>query len=188
MKRKAYILGIDPGLANFGWALVDFSNQGEKLVECGVIRTEKSDEKRNVLASDDNFRRTRDVAKPLLTLFKKYDFAAICAESMSFPRSSSAAAKMAMTWGAIAMLAVEYNLPVSQASPQEIKKTLCGRKDASKEEIEEAVKKRYPTMEGLLDEQKLANSYREHAYDAGAAIITALETSEVIRAFRSLVA
>ena len=36
----AMILGIDPGLENTGWAVI---NEG-KLVNCGVIKTKKTDE------------------------------------------------------------------------------------------------------------------------------------------------
>lgn len=61
---------------------------------------------------------------------------AICAESMSFPRFASAAAKMAMAWGGL--VTTWYAPPICQASPQEIKRALCGRADASKLDVEQA--------------------------------------------------
>ena len=186
MKNSAFLLGLDPGFANMGWSVIELASWGEKLVDAGVLRTEKSDKKRSVLASDDNLRRGREVAEALVAVMDRFHISAICAESMSFPRSASAAAKMAMCWGSIATLSFERKLPVVQASPQEIKKTLCGKKDASKEEVEAAVKLRYGDFDKYLAD--LAKSYREHAYDSAGAVITALEKSEVIRAVRGLVA
>ncbi len=186
MKSSAFLLGLDPGFANMGWAVIEIASWGEKLIETGVLRTEKSDKKRQVLASDDNLRRGREVAETLMGVLKRHHISAICAESMSFPRNAGAAAKMAMCWGVVATLSAQSNLPVVQASPQEIKKCLCGKKDASKEEVEEAVKRRYGQTDAMLAD--VAASYREHAYDAMAAVVTALERSEVIRAVRSLVA
>lgn len=185
---RAVLLGLDPGLANLGIAVVELVGGGDKLVHLDVMRTEKSAKKRDVLASDDNLRRAREVSVRLMSVFTTYKIAAICAESMSFPRSSSAAAKMAMCWGAAAMLVAQNDIPLVQASPQEIKQTVCGRKDASKEDVEAAVRARYPNAHGLFSGRAppIAPSYREHAYDAAAAIMTALVKSEAVRAIRKM--
>lgn len=186
--KSIHVLGVDPGLANFGWSIVRFEGPTETLVDMGVIRTEKSDKKKTVLASDDNFDRTREIAKEMLELCEKWHVAAICAESMSYPRSSSAAAKMAMTWGILATISQLKTIPFTQASPQAIKKFLCGKKDASKEEVEAVVLKRWPNAAQILDAKKIARTYREHAYDSAATIIGAAEHSEVIRVVRQLFA
>ena len=184
--KSVHLLGLDPGLATMGWTVIEFTPTGDKFVEAGVLRTEKSDKKRVVLASDDNLRRAREAADKLYYLFQTYQFSAICAESMSFPRSSSAAAKVAMVWGALAMLTAVHPISVVQASPQEVKKHLCGKRDASKEEVEAEVKKRYPTMEAALAD--VPKSFREHPYDAAAVLLTAMDKSELIRAIRNMAA
>jgi crossover junction endodeoxyribonuclease RuvC len=186
LKSSVFLLGVDPGLANMGWSVVELAAWGEKLIEAGVLRTEPSDKKRKVLASDDNVRRGRNMAEALISVMKRHSISAICAESMSFPRSSSASAKMALCWGSLVTLSVLQNLPIIQASPQEIKKTLCGKNNASKDDVEEAVKKRYGDIDQML--LSVAPSCREHAYDSIGATVTALENSEVIRAIRGLVA
>ena len=38
------LLGLDPGFASLGWAVVEFG-AGERLVALGVLRTEKADRK-----------------------------------------------------------------------------------------------------------------------------------------------
>ena len=70
---------------------------GEKLqpMKMGVIRTEKSSAKRQVRASEDNLDRAKEIAEEIQKLVKDYNIQLICAETMSYPRNSSAAAKMA---------------------------------------------------------------------------------------------
>jgi Holliday junction resolvasome RuvABC endonuclease subunit len=178
----SFILGLDPGLANLGWAVFELLEHSDRVVEVGVFRTEKSHVKRHMLASDDNVRRARESASKLIDILNRYTVMAICAESMSFPRSASAAAKMAMCWGSVATLSEQKNLSVIQASPQEVKKIVCGSKAASKEDVEEAVKRRYPDVESMLG--NVSASYREHAYDAVAVVMASMQLSEVIRAIR----
>lgn len=180
--RGIFVLGVDPGLANMGWSVVELHSHTEVLHECGVQRTEPSGKKRKVLASDDNLRRAREMAAELARLFDVYSISAICAESMSFPRNSSAAAKMAMCWGAVASFAHLHNLSVIQSSPQELKKVVCGSKSASKEDVGQAVRIRFADVDKLLT--LVPPGRREHAYDATAAIMAALVNSDVIRALR----
>jgi Holliday junction resolvasome RuvABC endonuclease subunit len=168
------ILGFDPGLTNFGYAVI----QGTRLIDIGVHRTDKSDAKRKVLASDDNTRRIRELAAFAWAKWHG-ERRVICAESMSFPRNSSSAAKMAMTWGVIVTLAHVTDSPLLQASPQEVKKFVCQKKDASKKEIEGAVVALYPKATTLLEEQRIAQTYREHAYDALAVAITCRNSDTV---------
>lgn len=175
------VLGVDPGLAFFGWSFVRLmSNEVESL---GVIRTEKSDAKRKVLASDDNLRRARDLAVALHGLCSTRKVVAICAESMSYPRNASTVAMIGIAWGVIAKLSADLDVPVVQESPQGVKKALCGKRDASKEEVEDAVLGLYPESGGLLG--KLPRSIHNHAFDSLAAIV-ACKDSEVLRMARSL--
>jgi Holliday junction resolvasome RuvABC endonuclease subunit len=196
----SYVLGIDPGLSALGYAVVDLS--GDRVVDLGVVRTQKSDKKRRVLASDDNLRRAREVDAALLGVLLARDgdrllpcghpfgtnFAAICVESMSFPRNASAAAKVALSWGILAGLAGRFELPIVQASPQEIKKKLCGKKDASKDDVEAALKSAYGldgsgrrgTAIGML--AGVPKSLHEHAWDALSAVAGCRDSDVILLA------
>lgn len=179
-----HVLGIDPGMASVGVAVMELLPDGLRLVEAGVIRTQKADKKRRVRAADDNIERTREIASELLRSIRTYRPVAICAESMSFPRSSSVAGKMAMCWGALAAIAEERHLPVLQATPQEIKQVLTGSKAAGKEEVQAAVLARLAPR-SCRDIESIPRSQQEHAYDAMAAVM-ACEGSEVIRMARQM--
>jgi crossover junction endodeoxyribonuclease RuvC len=178
------ILGIDPGFANVGWALVelDGGTHKETLMGMGLIETEKSSKKQKVLTSDDNYRRAREIARAVRQLKPRAQV--LCAESMSFPRNASAAAKVAMTWGVLADFCEVEDVPLLMASPKELKRAVCADASASKEQIQKALRVRFGTRpEELLKESGIPPSSQEHPYDALAAVVACLD-SEVLRLLR----
>lgn len=177
------VLGIDPGFANTGWAQLELggSTTPEKLLAMGLIETEKSSKKQKVLSSDDNYRRAREIAKALRKLPRP---TVICAESMSFPRNSSAAAKVAMTWGVIADFCEVEDIPMLMTSPKELKRAVCSDATASKEDVQKALRLRFADLPiGLLKEAGIPPSSQEHPYDALAAAVACLD-SETLRLLR----
>jgi crossover junction endodeoxyribonuclease RuvC len=182
VSEQINVLGIDPGFSSLGYAVVQIHPVRETVLEIGVIHTEKSGAKRNVLAADDNLRRARELFQALNP--KMAWVRAICAESMSFPRHAPSAAKVAMSWGVLAALAEFRGLPIVQASPQEVKKAVCGAKSASKEEVQQALQMRYGSPPGM---EEISKGDMEHAFDALAAVVCCLD-SEVVRMARKLAA
>lgn len=181
------ILGADPGLAHFGWAIVALGEQpkDDVVLDIGCFITTKSNKKRRVLASDDTFSRARALSEFMAARFA--DVRVVAAEAMSYPRQSASAAKLSMSWGALAYHAARHRLAVVQASPQEIKKAICGRKDASKEDVQNAL---LPTAGRILWSAearqaiaRLPKSVLEHPYDALAAVVTAAN-SDIVTACR----
>jgi Holliday junction resolvasome RuvABC endonuclease subunit len=157
----------------------------------GLIRTEKANKKAKTRASEDNLVRAKEISAELATLIDRHHISIICAETMSYPRNAAAAAKMAMCWGVIATLADRYNLPVTQASPQEIKKALCGKKDASKEDVQSAIYSLYPVTDSRVTNciktdilRGVPPSMREHPFDALAAVVACKESEVLLLARR----
>lgn len=186
---RMFVLGVDPGFASVGYAVVELFPSGEQVLETRVFRTAKSDAKLNTLAADDTVRRTREIAKDLEQMLERLmncegdrRLVAICAEAMSYPRNAVVAAKMAMTWGVLAANAERRNLALVQASPQQVKKAVCGTGSASKDEVATALVTRYREIPGIAE---LPRTLREHAYDALAAVVCCLG-SEVVRMARAL--
>ena len=179
-----YVIGYDPGLRNFGWATVYFDKHGEPtLTDCNVWCTTPSDTKLRVLAGEDNFRRARELYKNIDSLMRKVEPVAVCIEGMSFPQNPSAAVKLALSWGALAAACTVYHLPTVHPSPQQIKKHVCDKRNASKLEVEEAVKELDPACATVLD--RVPKGRREHAVDAYASVLTSLE-SDVIQLARKM--
>lgn len=183
------VLGIDPGFANVGWALVELDGAAAKetVVGMGLIETEKSSAKQNVLASNDNFRRAREISRALrqVTSVRPH---VLCAESMSFPRNASSAAKTAMTWGVVADFCEVEEIPLLMASPKELKRAVCADASASKEKIQEALRERFGARPvELLKAAGVPPSSQEHPYDALAAVVACLhsETLSLLRRAKS---
>lgn len=174
------LLGIDPGFSSVGWAIVEHHpDAGVRLVSLGVMRTKKATRKQNVLAAADNFRRAQEIGRELGALMLSARVDVVCAEAMSFPRSSSVAAKMAMCWGVLAQLCETLSLPLTQASPQQIKRSVTGNAAASKDDVAAALSLRFPDTVALV--ASVPASLHEHAHDAVGAIVACLE-SDVVRA------
>lgn len=186
MSGSVRILGIDPGFASIGVVIVEVSSAIKPALLYGdVWHTSKSAKKQQVLAAHDNVRRTRLVARQFLSLIDQFQVKLIAAEYMSFPRNASNAAKMALCWGAIGTICeVRDPMPLLQASPQNVKKSLCGSADASKEDVWKAACMHYPNLEAMLEAQAKAD--REHLGDAAAVTVT-VQDSDEMRLLRSMV-
>jgi len=181
MRAETTILGIDPGFASFGIALVRLLPDSEDVLLLEVLRTSKSTAKQNVFACSDNVRRARELAHRLEQIVTGHAVRAIAAESMSYPRNSSTAGKMSLAWGVIAAISEAHGLPVIQSSPQAIKQAVTGSKTADKAEVEFSVLRRFGNaIEALYGGP---DGQREHAFDALAAIVACLD-SDVMRALR----
>lgn len=178
------VLGIDPGFSSLGFAVVQVEAENLKPIQLGVVRTEKSNAKANVLASDDNVRRIREISATIYSLMEgKF---ALCSESQSWPRNAGSSAKVGMAWGAIAGFSEILDIPILQVSPMGLKKAITGNKSATKEEVMAALNARFGRDFGAeLVKQGVPASQHEHAYDALGAVV-AMENSETFRLARRM--
>lgn len=144
-----------------------------------VACTEKTNKKHKVLSADDNHRCSTELAREVEYAIKTYKPVLICAEAQQGSKNSHAAQLQGMAWGVVSAVAALLEVPVLQATPGAVKKAVCGRKDASKEDIEHAVIKRFPETEEMVGTEVSPNSLAEHVFDAIAVGITCLSSTEV---------
>lgn len=186
MTPPVLVLGMDPGFASFGQCLVKLLPEGEKIITVRVFTTKKDDKKRKTLASDDNYHRTVEIFSDLDKFVRKYRrVMAATAEAASSPRNASAAAKVALAWGAVAGVLTPDSIPLAQASPQKIKKTLCGRNNASKKEVQEALLEMYPGQFDVFMKE-YPKTLWEHGFDAVGSVVACLQSDVVCMARRML--
>ena len=180
--KEPRVLGVDPGLAHMGLALVRIEPASEVVEGLYVVRTKK-DENKKVRVSDDNVRRAQELGALLVSIGERFEIVMIAAESMSFPKDASAAGKMSISWGVLALFALMYRIPIAQAAPRRIKRIVCGDQKASKEDVEFALLRRYGNqIEDLLSGPR---GLAEHAYDALGAVVTLLD-EDIVRAARQM--
>jgi crossover junction endodeoxyribonuclease RuvC len=125
------ILGIDPGTATTGWAVVEEKNKNPKLIACGCVNTSKfhSDEERLV-----------EIGRDIALLIKKYQPNEAAIEDLFFFKNLKTAITVAQARGVI-LYEIKKNLaPLFSYTPLQVKQALTGYGRADKKQMQEMVK------------------------------------------------
>ena len=133
------ILGIDPGLQTCGYACLDAERGAEKLVEAGVIATERDD------ALEERLNRIAEDAESLLGSFAP-DVVAV-EELYSHYAHPRTAILMGHARGVILQKCAEAAIAVRSFSATRIKKSITGNGRASKEQVQRTIQ----TLLGLSE-------------------------------------
>lgn len=187
--RRLVVTGWDLGLAHCGWSDVEILHDRIEVVDLGVFTTEKSTKKQNVLATDDDLRRARELAEKVEAHIERVKPFALVVEGKSLPRNASSACKIGMAWGAFAAVVQRFGLPVVQASPQQVRKALGLLRNASKDEVKWKILDDLDIIPEQVREifcAQIRDRIREHPIDA-TAVVVASTGSEIIRLARGSV-
>lgn len=167
---KLMILGIDPGLANTGWAVLDcrssIANRREasesdyQLINCGCLRTK---------ITSTSARRLNLIYDELEDLIKKYNIEAVAFESLFFAKNAKSALKVSEAIGVVKVCGERNKIEVVSFTPLQVKMALVGYGRAQKEQVEIMVRT-------FLDLKE--NISPSHASDAVAVALTYLFTNK----------
>ena len=126
-----HVIGIDPGLANTGFGIIDFDEKNISLVSYGVIETDSNDSHENRLLSI--YTRMRAVIK---------EFKPDCAEmeTLYFARNVTSALAVAEAKGVLTLSLSQDKIPLFMYTPNQIKYAVTGTKNADKETVQNCVK------------------------------------------------
>ena len=125
------ILGIDPGLQVCGYACLQAERGAEKLIEAGVIATERDD------ALEQRLNRIAEDTESLLSSFAPEVVAV--EELYSHYAHPRTAILMGHARGVILYRAVEAGAEVRSFAATRIKKSLTGNGRASKEQMQRTI-------------------------------------------------
>ena len=129
------ILGVDPGLRNTGWGLIEAAGSRLSFVGCGSIRTDAQTSLAERLAA---------IHRGLADLVDRNAPHEAAVEETFVNRDAQSTLKLGQARGAaIAALAVK-NLPVSEYAANLIKKTVVGAGHAEKAQVAMMVKMLLP--------------------------------------------
>ncbi len=145
------VLGIDPGLASCGWAILPDS---KTLSLCGCIVTKKDDD----LASRLNY-----VYREVFNLCQQHKVDELAIESLFFAKNSKTALVVAQVIGVIKAAAYQAGANVFEYTPLQIKIAITGYGRAGKEQVANLVE------QSLGEIKQLANN---HTADAAATALT----------------
>ena len=126
------VLGIDPGIRNTGWGVVDFNNSFMKHVDNGVISSSNK---------DDDGERLFYIFDHLEKIINKYNPNLIGVEKTFIGDGNITSLKLGMARGVCILVAAKAKIEIREIAPKLIKKTLTGYGNANKHQIVQMVKK-----------------------------------------------
>jgi len=125
------ILGIDPGLQVCGYAVVDSSGDGQRLIEAGVFQTSAGsmiEDRLNRIAEDSG------------TILKKFRPDVVAVEELySHYAHPKTAILMGHARGVILQKCAEASVEVKSFSATRIKKSITGNGRASKGQVQRTI-------------------------------------------------
>jgi crossover junction endodeoxyribonuclease RuvC len=125
------ILGIDPGTARVGWAIVDPNKIHKDSTFYGCLTTDKEQTPEKRLTT---------IYNGLLKIIDTYRPDCLSVENLYFSTNVKTAISVGEARGVILLTAGMRNIPVSSYSPQVVKQTICGFGGADKKQVQYMVK------------------------------------------------
>ena len=149
------VLGVDPGLANCGWALV---RDDRHIIDCGVVTT--------TVKLEHDYRIAR-IYDELCRLGTSGRASQIANERLPYGSKMVGTSGIVEVIGVIGLLAVRLGVPRIEYSPMTAKKHIVGNGKATKEDVMKHIKGagcQGPLVEHSADAALLALTYLELDY------------------------
>lgn len=124
-------LGIDPGTATTGFALVREERDEYALVDCGVILTS---------ADEPMPRRLLRLHSELSGLIAAFRPDAVAVEELFFNKNVRTAISVGQARGVILLAAAEADVPAYEYTPLQVKQSVVGYGRAEKRQVQEMVR------------------------------------------------
>jgi len=125
------VLGIDPGTAITGYAVVGEATDSPYLVEAGVLRTE---------STMPTGERLQVVYQGVVDLARRHGPDAAAVEEVFFSRNVRTALAVGQARGVVLLALADCGVPVHEYKPTQVKETVTGYGAAGKEQVQEMVR------------------------------------------------
>jgi crossover junction endodeoxyribonuclease RuvC len=150
-RQKTVALGIDPGLANTGWGIVERDGSRFRCLAYGCIATS---------ADMELSRRLKKIRDQVAAVIERYNPTCVGIETVWFGQNITAAFATGQARGAALVACADAALSVGEYTPTNIKGTVVGSGNADKHQVQYMMKQ----LLGLEQEP-----HPDHAADALAA-------------------
>ena len=151
MGLQMRVLGIDPGLRNMGWGVIDVIGSRISHVANGVCTS---------LATDD-----------LTQVFATYSPDTAAVEQTFVNKDGAGTLKLGQARGIAMLVPAQAGLPIGEYYPNAIKKAVVGVGHADKRQIDHMVRLQLPGVElagpDAADALAIAICHAHHAQSAG---------------------
>lgn len=164
--RNSRVLAVDAGFAHMGWVVVDLMPQRDQVIDYGVVTTEKNAARKRALrVADDDVERCRILLTAIKQLVQMHMPQGAVVE---IPHGGSQGARANRTMGmatcVVATLPSILGVPTEWVTPREVKLAMTSNPSATKEDMIQAVSRRWPYVAKWERIEKKA--LIEHAADA----------------------
>ena len=126
------ILGIDPGIATIGFAILDFDSGRYNLVKCGVITTP---------AGTNLSSRLERIFDDLSSLIEMFSPDCASVEELFFNTNITTGISVAHGRGVILLACQKYGVKIYEYTPLQVKQSVVGYGRAEKHQVMEMVKR-----------------------------------------------
>jgi len=125
------VIGIDPGIATTGFAILKKEKDEVKVVKYGAIETPK-----NVELG----KRLHLLYLELKDIFENYDVDFVAVEKIFFNTNLKTVVSVSEARGIVLLVSEQYNKKVFEYTPLEAKKSILGFGRATKSDIQNSIK------------------------------------------------
>ncbi|HTR80856.1 MAG TPA: crossover junction endodeoxyribonuclease RuvC [Bacteroidota bacterium] len=121
------ILGVDPGTLITGYGVVKAKGTSVSVLDVGVIASR---------ASESMPLRLRRIYAELCKVIEKFHPDELAIETAFYSKNAQSALKIGQARGVLILAGVNFEVPITEYSPREIKKSVVGNGAASKEQVQ----------------------------------------------------
>jgi len=155
------VLGIDPGLRNLGWGVIDVAGSRLSHVANGVCRS----------SGDDLAARLLSLYRQLSAVTHRFQPSAAAVEQTFVNKDGVATLKLGQARGIALLVPAQAGLTVGEYAPNRVKKTVVGVGHADKRQVAHMVHMQLPGIEidgpDAADALAIAICHAHHMQTAG---------------------
>lgn len=131
-RRTLRVLGLDPALAGAtGYGVIEMEGQAGRMLRFGALRFP---------SRADFSRRLREIHRMVAQLVEEFTPDAVAVESVFTALNMRTALRLAEVRGVILLAAAQADIPSHSYSPREVKASITGHGNASKEQMQQMIK------------------------------------------------
>lgn len=125
------ILGIDPGLANTGYGVIEHTGQQSRLLASGCVHT---------ASTQPLPQRLKMIHDTLAAVIEEWHPEVVAIEELFFCANVKTAISVAQGRGVCVLATAKANVPLAEYTPLQIKQAVVGYGKATKQQVEKMVK------------------------------------------------
>ena len=132
MDFEKIIIGIDPGTNVMGYGILGVNGKKPQMIAMGVVKLDRF---------ESHYMRLRRIHERVLGLVEQYLPDEMAIEAPFFGKNVQSMLKLGRAQGVAMAAALERDIPITEYEPRKIKMAITGNGAASKEQVQEMLRR-----------------------------------------------